>query len=342
MKIKNLITGLFAVSLLSVTACKDDNDIIVEHGAYENGVLISAEGALNSNQAEVSFITSDLSKVSENIYSSTNAQNLGDVLQTIGAKDDKVYLVVNNSNKIEVVNRYSFKKMATISAEVNQPRDIAFSDNYIYVTNDKYLGDKYVAVYNASDFSFIKKISFTDAAQDIAVVDGKAFVQNASYGVGKNISVINTKTNNLDTTLSLPKGDIQKTIAYKNRVYTITSDGVDSYIYTIDATATIANTLRLTGVPYATNLVIDNDNYYFSSNNQVYAMPLSSSSPKLLFAASESPYGTLYGFNVIDGKIFTSNAGDFASPSEITVYSITGSKLKTFNGGIGVGGFYKN
>ncbi|SKB71222.1 hypothetical protein SAMN05660477_00738 [Soonwooa buanensis] len=342
MKIKNLITGLFAVSLLFVTACKDDNDIIVEHGAYENGVLISAEGALNSNQGEVSFMTSDLSKFSENIYSAVNGQKLGDVLQTVGTKDDKAYLVVNNSNKIEVVNRYSFKKLATISTEVNQPRDIAFSDNYIYVTNDKYLGDKYVAVYNASDFSFIKKISFSDAAQDIAVIGGKAFVQNASYGFGKNLSVINTMTNNLDTTVSVPKGDIQKTIAYNNRVYTVTSDGVDSYIYTIDATAAIANTLTLTGIPYATNLVIDNDNYYFSSNNKVYTMPLSSNSPKLLFAASESPYGTLYGFNVIDGKIFTSNAGDFASPSEITVYSITGSKLKTFNGGIGVSGFYKN
>ena len=91
MKIRKLLAGFFAASLLLTTACKDDeileNDIV--KGAYQGGILLGVEGGFNKNQAEVSYLSSDLSTLSENIYASNNDnQPLGDVLQTIAFKDD--------------------------------------------------------------------------------------------------------------------------------------------------------------------------------------------------------------------------------------------------------------
>lgn len=139
MKIRKLLAGFFAASLLLTTACKDDeileNDIV--KGAYQGGILLGVEGGFNKNQAEVSYLSPDLSTLSENIYASNNDnQPLGDVLQAIAFKDDKAYLVVNNSNKVEVVDRYTFKKTATFQAE--QARGIAFAGNYVYVTSNDF------------------------------------------------------------------------------------------------------------------------------------------------------------------------------------------------------------
>ncbi|MGX9986562.1 YncE family protein [Soonwooa purpurea] len=344
MKIRSLLASMFAASLLFMTACKDDQEVIVDNGAYEGGVLVSVEGGYNKNQAEVSYISSDLSQVAQNIYALNNDnQVLGDVLQTIAVKDDKAFLVVNNSNKVEVVNRYSFKKMTTISTNINNPRYVAFSKDYIYITNDAYLGEKYVAVYKLSDFSFVKKINIEDVAERVVVAGDKVYVQNASFGYGNKISIIKTSDNAFQTTISVPNGDIKKTIGYGDNVYSITSDGVDSYIYRINAGATsIAKEIKLKGIADASNLEIANDVAYFSSANKVYSLPLNDVIPQYLFSASQSNDGTLYGFNVIDGKIFTANAKDFNSPSEITVYSIIGSEIRKINGGIGVNGFYKN
>ena len=70
MKIRKLLAGFFAASLLLTTACKDDeifeNDIV--KGAYQGGILLGVEGGFNKNQAEVSYLSSDLSTLSENIY----------------------------------------------------------------------------------------------------------------------------------------------------------------------------------------------------------------------------------------------------------------------------------
>ncbi len=344
MKFSKLIAGFFAATLLLNVACKDD-EIFEDRGTFDKGYLISNEGSFGHNNAEVSFISEGLDQIQNDIFKINNANEpLGDVLQSIAFSNVNAYLVVNNYNKIQVVNRYGLKKITTITDNINQPRYVTTASNYIYVTNSKYGGEHYVSIYKSADNSFVKRINFSDDAERIVAAGNKVFVQNASYGFGHNISVINTGTNELEKTISLPNGDINKTIAFNNDVYTIAYNGVDSFIYKISGqTGEIVTETKLSGIPSATNLDIEGNTMYFSSANKVYSLDLGLTiAPKLLFEASKSDYGTLYGFNVIDGKIFTSNAGDFASASEITVYSTIGSKLKSFTAGVAVNGFYKN
>ena len=51
--------------------------------------------------------------------------------------------------------------------------------------------------------------------------------------------------------------------------------------------------------------------------------------------------GNLYGFNVIDGKIYTSDAS-FTGDSKVNIYNTSGTLLKTLTTGIATNGFYKN
>ncbi|WP_137905792.1 YncE family protein [Chryseobacterium sp. 2VB] len=350
MKITKLLTVLFAVVLLfNMSSCTSDSaEFEISPITYQNGYFISNEGNFNSQGAKVTFLTRDLSLKQDDVYGyNNNKEILGDVLQTIGLNGNKAYLVINNSNKIVVVDRYTFKKLGVITNQIDNPRGIAFANDFIYVANLNFSTNATsVTKYKASDYSFVSKITMTGGADKAVEAGGNIFVQNATSGYGNMITYINT-SNDSKTELTVPNGKINSTISYKSNVYTISSTATDSYIYKISGTGTMTSVVTLTGIPSATNLQIDNDKIYFSSANKVYttslATPTVPASP-LLTAADGGPYFTLYGFNVIDGRIFASDVKQFTQESEMTVYSATtGTKLTSLKtGGLGANGTFLN
>ncbi|GEJ44495.1 YncE family protein [Chryseobacterium sp. ON_d1] len=350
MKLTKLLTVLFAVVLLfNISSCTSSSEEFeVSPITYQNGYFISNEGNFNSQGAKVTFVTRDLSLKQDDVYGyNNNKEILGDVLQTIGLNGNKAYLVMNNSNKIVVVDRYTFKKLGVITDQIDNPRGIAFANDFIYVANTNFSTNaKSITKYKASDYTFVSKINMTEVSDKTVEAGGNVFVQNASSGYGNKITYINT-SNDSKTEITVPNGQIGNTVSYKSNVYTISSTATDSYIYKISGTGTLTPVVTLTGIPSATNLQIDNDKLYFSSANKVYttslATPTVPSSP-LLTAADGGPYFTLYGFNVIDGRIFASDVKQFTQESEMVVYSAaTGSKIITIKtGGIGANGTVLN
>lgn len=345
MKISKLLSALFAATLLFTTSCRTDDPIDEPQpkGAYENGIFLSNEGNFGSPTATVSFISNDLS-VENKIYSANNdGAALGDVLQNIGVNGDNAYLILNNSNKIEIVNRYTFKKVATVSDQVSQPRYIAFTGNNFYVTNSSG-SSKFVNVYNSTTNAFVKKIDLTSSGERIVEASGKIFVQNASFGSGNKITIINPTSNTVEKEVTVPNGNIKKTISTGGNVYTIASTSTDSYIYKLSPTGAISSTITLTGIANGNNLEIDGTKFFFSSGAKVYSMDLSSTviptTPVLTL--TDNSWSALYGFSVIDGKIYISNANGFTADSTVEIYSTAGTLLKTVTAGRGTNGFYKN
>ncbi len=345
MKITKLLSAVFAATLLFTTSCREDDPIDEPQpkGAYENGIFLSNEGNFGTPTATVSFISNDLS-IENNIYSNNNAgAALGDVLQNIGVNGDNAYLILNNSNKIEIVNRYNFKKVATVSDQVSQPRYIAFANSNYYVTNSSG-SSKFVNVYSSTTNAFVKKIPLTSGGERIVEASGKIFVQNASFGSGKKITIINPNSNTVENEVIVPNGNIQKTISTGGSAYTIASTSTDSYIYKFSPTGAISSTITLSGIANANNLEVDGSKFFFSSGSKVYSMDISSTvAPTApILTLSDNSWSALYGFNVIDGKIYISNANGFTADSTVEIYSTSGALLKTVTAGRGTNGFYKN
>lgn len=348
MRLNRFLHFLFAFALLSgIVSCSSDNDNDEQEIFYGNGFLFSNEGTFGKPEGDVTFVTADLNLKQNNVFALNNGgAKLGDVLQMIAFNGENAYLLLNNSNKIQIVNRYNFKANGEITAELNSPRYMAFANNNIYVTNDKYNGSKYVSIYKASDRSFVKKITFTDAAERIVEAGNNIFVQNASFGFGNKITYINTSTNEVQSTITLPAGNINKIISNNQNVYAIAADAADSYIYQISSTGNITKTTTLTGIADAKNLEISNGKFYFSSAKNVYAMDMTATAapaaPLFTVANSVDQYSALYGFSVINDKIFTSDSNGFTQDSKIVVYSTTGAIIRSFTTGIGSNAVYPN
>lgn len=348
MKLSKIFASAFAFTLLFNISCRNEDPVVeVPKGAYENGILIANEGGFSTPTASVTFLPNDLSAQEDNIYGkNNNNENLGNVFQSIGFKNDNAFLVMNVPNKIEVVNRYTFKKTATISANLEQPRYIAFTGNYTYVTNNNFYDVMKLNIYDAAS-SFVKSINFDRYAEKVVASDGFVYVQtdgityDSNYNelpTGHTITRINPSNNQVDKTITLTdNGAIRDMIADENTVYVLSSDNNQTYLYKIAAKTATVEQIALPGITNAAKLAIENNKIYFvTAAKQLYSMNGNTVVPMFGFETRN-----IYGFNVIDGKVYIADPS-FSGNSITRVYNTSGTLLKTLTTGIGTNGFYKN
>lgn len=87
-------------------------------------VIVLNEGNFRSGNASISLFDASNSSVQNKVFQNNNqGRPLGDVAQSMIEWQDKGYVVVNNSNKIEVINLENFQSLGQITG-LNSPRYI--------------------------------------------------------------------------------------------------------------------------------------------------------------------------------------------------------------------------
>lgn len=351
MKFSKILSVALLSTLLFTASCSDETIENLPTQTYAGGILVTNEGSYPNNNATVDIISQDLMYAGKDIYKTANGgAATGDVLQSLAFNGSDAFIVLNNSNKIVIVDRGTFKKKAEITQSIAQPRYVAFSGGNIYVTNNNFTSVKKVNVYD-SNYSFKTDIPFPNYAENIVEAGGKIIVQTDGTGydaswneitTGHTISIINPSTNAVQTTVTLPDpGIIKDLISYNGSAYAVSTTATDSYIYKINPADGTFTTTTLTGIPSVTKLRQDSGKFYFlTSSGKIYttsaATPSVPSAPLFTFA------GSAYGFNVINGRIFISDASFTGNSTAYVFNGSTGAQLTTFSAGIGTNGFYLN
>ncbi len=342
---KNLLRFLsvFLLAGLFVTSCSDDDDFNdVPLGDYENGILITGEGS--GLPGSVSYISNDLSTSESDIYFNVNGEQLGNYLQSIGFEDNNAYIVVDNTNTITVVNRYTFEKKATIASGLALPRYIDFENGKGYVSNwgDPFdASDDFIAVVNLATNTVESTISVGEGPEQVLVEDGKVFVSHkGGYSSNNIISVIDIATQNV-TTIEVADNPNEMLINSLGQLVVL-SEGATLYddewnfIGTTPGAITKINTstnavissISLEG-SYVGLMAYDGGKLYYVNNNAVYAMADNAttlpSTPIITLTASFA-----YGLSVKDNRLFVCDAS-FSSLSTLYVYSLSSnSEIATF------------
>lgn len=341
MKLKNLYLGIIASAFLFASCSNDDDNNDAPLGAYDNGVLILNEGNFGTPNASVSFVSNDFNTFQNDIFKLVNTPMvLGDVAQSMSFSNEKAFIVVNNSNEVEVVNRYTFKSLGTITEKLQNPRYSVVLNDKLYVTNSI---SKAVTVYDAKTFAYIASIPLNKTAERIVAANGKLYVTNAAYGSGTDVTVISPASNTVSKTITLANGI--NSIEEKNgSVYVLSGTSTKNTLSKINTSTDTATSFEATATKSALNMDIDGDKIYYTQATEVYAINLTATafSDKALFSVKDSSWSTFYGFGVIDGKIYSGDANAFTSDGTVTVYSSTGTVLKTLTAGKGPNGFYSN
>lgn len=335
---KLVIPILAAVTLYSCSNTDDNTAPTNPDEKYLNGYFITNEGNFGDANASVSHVSADLNTVTNDIFKTANGKDLGDVAQSIVMHGDYAFVVVNNSNTIEVVNKKTFKSVYTITEGLNTPYYATISNDKLYVTS---LYNPTVSVYNANTFAFIKTIELNYSATNIVASNNYVYAANGFYSDGKLIEVIDpsSDTNTVD-------------IAFDNAINGITTNG--QFVYALETNASASKISKIEGTQVASSvtisqgnaryLVADGSNLYYTAGTGIYkTTDTATSAGTKLFDVipAEDGFSVLYGFNVLNGNIFVSDVKGFTDLGTVTIYKENGTVTKEFKTGLGPNGFYK-
>lgn len=206
--------------LLGLQSCRDGDTVI--YSEQENtgakaekgdvvGMYLLNEGNMGSNKATLDFLDFSGDKNENviyyrNIYSERNPneiKELGDVGNDIKIYGSKLWMVINCSNKVEVADAYTCKKLGKI--DIPNCRYLAFDGGYAYVS--AYVAPVAVrpdaevgAVYKVDTLTMqvVDKILVGYQPDELTILNGKLYVAN-SGGYRKpnydhTVSVIDLKT----------------------------------------------------------------------------------------------------------------------------------------------------
>ena len=198
MRILKLLLWLLPLCLFScredeyVTYMTDeDTGVPSVEETHFDGLYILNEGNMGSNRCTLDYL--DLSGTDStihyyrNIYAERNpstVKELGDVGNDIGIYGSKLWIVVNCSNKVEVCEARSTRRLGQVN--IDNCRYLAFDGGFAYVSS--YAGPVQVAencplgrVYKVDTLTMQKVDSVVVGYQpeEMAIVDGKLYVANS-------------------------------------------------------------------------------------------------------------------------------------------------------------------
>lgn len=185
--------------------------IVPEDVVGYKGFYLLNEGNMGMNKSTLDFMDFESGKYTRNIYAARNPEvpkELGDVGNDIAIYGSKLYAVINVSDKIEVMDAKTTKRIGQIN--IPNCRYIKFHEEYAYITsyagpveiNPNYTQKGYVAKVDTATLEVVDKCIVGYQPDELDIVDGKIYVANSggymgagnSNGYERTVSVIDLET----------------------------------------------------------------------------------------------------------------------------------------------------
>ena len=194
--IRNILKFSLIVILSSFSSCREDElvvpteyDIIGDerHDSGIRGLYLVNEGNMGSNKCTIDYYDYMTGLYSRNFYSERNPnviKELGDVGNDIGIYGSKLYVVVNCSHKVEVMDARTGVRINQI--DIPNCRYIRFHRGKAYVSS--YVGPVLIdpdapkgAVYEVDTLSLkvTRKVSVGYQPEEMEIIDDYMYVANS-------------------------------------------------------------------------------------------------------------------------------------------------------------------
>jgi len=190
---------LFALAITTLfSSCSKDNDINPDEQENGPGLFILSEGLFNANNSSLTYYNFGAQVTVADKFKARNGRGLGDTGNDAGVYGSKMYIVVNVSNTVEVVNArsaISLKQIPITNGAVGrQPRYVVFNKNKAYVSSF----DGTVAVIDTASLEVEKYIKVGRNPERMAIANGKLYVANSGGldfpNYDKTVSVVDLTT----------------------------------------------------------------------------------------------------------------------------------------------------
>jgi YVTN family beta-propeller protein len=352
MKILKLSTLSALILSLALVSCHKDKKVSPVKPPATAGLYVLNQGIFNNNNSTLSFYDYTSKQVTPDIFTTANNHGLGDTGNDVEIYGSKMYIVVNVSSTIEVVdtkNAKSIKQIRLFNGSVaRQPRNIVFYKGNGYVTSY----DGTVAVIDTAALSVNKYINVGRNPEQLALANGKLYVAN-SGGLGypifdKTVSVIDLNTLTVTKTLTVGFNPQNVAADVYGNIYVLAAGDYGSNPSSLaiidDNTDVVKSLTNFDG----SAMTIQGDNLYFiTSANKIKVYNVKSQSvTNPSFITDGTAIATPYSLAVdgTTGEVFVTDAKDYASNGLVFAFDKTGKKEYSMTVGINPGkiAFFKH
>jgi YVTN family beta-propeller protein len=315
-----------------VVSCTKISDNQKESFLTGSGVFILNEGNFIGGTGSLSFYSYDSAKIYNDLFLNINGWPLGSVPNSMRINGEKAYIVVNNSGKIEVINRNTLESVATINGLIS-PRFISFVDNNkAYVTS---IYSDSVAIINLIDSSISGYINLRRSSEAIVINGNKAFISN--WVGGKEVMVINTVNNEVADSIEVGVEPESMVIDKDNMLWVLCNGGwARNYFAELIGINTVTNVIEKEFV-FPTKQVSPSCLQIDGAGETLYY--LDSGVRRMNIDASELPSAPLIpesghyfykiGINPVNSDIFITDAVDYQQQGYVLYYKKDGTLVST-------------
>ncbi len=360
---KNCIISLILLAALTtIVGCRHDEPVRPpeeeQHGdSLHNdiaGFYLLNEGNMGSNKATLDYYDYATATYRRNIYAEANpnvAKELGDVGNDLQIYGNRLYAVINCSNKVEVMNAHTYERIGQV--DIPNCRYITFDGGFAYVTSyagpvslaDSLAQIGYVARIDTATLQITGTCNVGYQPDELTVANGKLYVANSggymNPGYDYTVSVIDiatfTEIKRIPVAINLhrvrkdnhnqlwvsSRGDY---FAIPSRLYCIdlaTETVVDSVLSAVSNLDIVGDSLYLYGSEFS----------YITMQDEVTFGIVNTCTRKMITAnfitdGTESELQKPYclKINPLTREILLSDAKDYVTPGALHCYSPEGKR----------------
>lgn len=312
---KFLNVFLLAIAVIGLASCGDDDKYqgeglkTVSDGAYVVGYGTS------SIPGNLSYIDYTTGESTNNVFANANGSSLG-----TGANDglvygSKMYIVVDGSSTIEVVNKNTMKSIKQIKTTDLLGKDLGTNPRHIIAGNGKIYFTTYhgiVAAVDTASYTLTNKYTVGSYPEGLVGVGNYIYVANSDYGMGKgSISAINLTDGSVETETISGVVNPVKLFYANNSLYVLDNGSYDASYNQVGAGLKQIIGTSSTTLFNATIADLYQGNFYFVN---------------AAYGAKDDKGNTLvtYGIYTLTTGTKTAFAGSVDSPAQIAVDPING------------------
>ncbi|WP_201986796.1 YncE family protein [Hymenobacter rubidus] len=323
--------------------------------APTTAVFVLSEGEFTKGDGAVSVFDRASKSLTLDAFGSANGNaKLGDVVQSMGVQGSRGYIVVNASNKVEVVNLPDFKSVATISG-LTQPRyftSTSATRGYVTEWRGTYTGytPGVLSILDLSTNTVTSRVPVGRNPEQLLALGGKIYVPNA---LDNTVSVIDEATGTLTSTITVGDGPSSMVADKDNNIWVLCT-GFVSYIatppYVVQTSAgtlvrfnpsSPATQLKIafpaTSSPGKLRIGTDKDQLYYSFGGAEYRMSIAAT------ALPTTPFirRSFSGFAIDprDNTVYGGISPSYNTNGRFVRYQATGVALDSFTVKVGPNGF---
>ncbi len=308
-----------------------------------HGIYILNEGLFQHNNSTISFYNFDTGDFCADMFLEVNQRGLGDTGNDLKRYGSKLYCVVNNSHRVEVMDFATAKSIKAISLPGKSPRHITFHLNKAYVSC--FDGD--VVRIDTATLEVEQSVHSGNNPEGLCVCNGKLYVANSgglnNPDYDKTVSVFDVNTLTL-----------LKTIEVGINPYLVAASDDGQYVYVctrgdyIDQCGTLsridAHTDQITYTwSNIQNFCLDGNKAYVyevdynAASNPVKVLNLANPDmePTLFITDGTSlqmPYGITV--NPLNGDVYITDAHNFTVTGDVFCFDKNGKKKFSFSAGL--------